>query len=158
MSSVTSRSYKQTNALYVPLGNCADKVLQYTPGSGSGGSAQVGSFGPAAWAAGQLGASKYTSTISTIGAGGYFRDMGKTVVSSSRTFRKVQLLVNAVGVVSTSGVAGGLTVSGVTANVDFLTAYIEVAGGPAFNGNGMGIGTGTGQSNPAPVAVYPSMW
>lgn len=148
MSSVTSRSYKQTNALYVPLGNCADKVLQYTPAttSGSGGSALVGSFGAAAWASNGSLPSKYTSTISTIGAGGYFRDMGKTVVSSSRTFRKVQLLVNAV---STSGVGGPVTAAGVSANVDYLTAYIEVANGPGLDGVG---------GNPAPVALYPSMW
>ena len=144
--SFTSRSFKQTNALYVPLANCANSVLQYTPGTGAGGSYANGTFAPAAWAAGQLGASKYTSTISTIGAGGYFRDMGKTVVSASRTFRKVQLLVNAV---STSGVGGPLTATGLSANVDYLTAYIEVAGGLAFNGN-----AGT----PAPVAVYPSMY
>lgn len=153
MSSVTTRSYKQTNALYVPVGNCANMVLQYVPGTGSGGSTQVGAFQPAAWAALQPGASKYTSTISTIGAGGFFRDMGKTVVSSARTFRKVQLLVNTV---STSGVGGTLTAQGVAANVDYLTGYIEVANGPAFNGNaGTGIAV---NANPAPVALYPSLW
>lgn len=146
MSSVMTKSFKQTNALYVPLANCANSVLQYTPGSGAGGSYLNGTFGPAAWAAGQSGASKYTSTISTIGAGGYFRDMGKTVVSANRTFRKVQLLVNAV---STSGVGGPVTATGVSQNVDFLTGYIEVASGPGLNGVA---------GNPAPVAIYPSMY
>ena len=83
--------------------------------------------------------------VLTIGAV-LVRDMGKTVVSSSRTFRKVQLLVNAL---STSGVGGPLTVNGVSANVDFLTAYIEVANGPGLNGVG---------GTPAPVALYPSLW
>jgi hypothetical protein len=145
MSSVTTKSFKQTNALYVPLGDCANKVLQFAPGAGAGGSYAVPAPTAAAWASNGSAPSKYTSTISTIGAGGYFRDMGKTIVSASRTFRKVQLLVNTV---STSGVGGPLTATG-AANVDFLTGYIEVANGPAFNGN---------NGTPAPVAVYPSMW
>ena len=153
MTSVMTKSFKQTNALYVPIGNCANKVLQYVPGSGAGGSYQNGTFATATWAAGGATPSKFTSTISTIGAGGYFRDMGKTVVSASRTFRKVQLLVNDAAVVSTSGVAGGLTATGVSAVTDFLTGYIEVASGPALNG----VNT-TGNAQPAPVAVYPSMW
>jgi len=153
MSSVTTKSFKQTNALYVPLGDCASKVLQFAPGTGAGGSYVVPAPGPAAWASNGTAPSKYTSTISTIGAGGYFRDMGKTIVSANRTFRKVQLLVNTV---STSGVGGPVTATGQSANVDFLTGYIEVANGPAFNGNG---GTGVApNANPAPVALYPSMW
>jgi hypothetical protein len=149
MSSVQNHGYKQTNALYVPLGNCT-RVLQFTPASGSGGSFQVGSFSNAAWATGGSAPSPYTSTISTIGAGGYFRDMGKTVVSASRTFRKVQLLVNSV--VSTSGVAGPAL--GGAANVDYLTGYIEVAGNPAY-GNAP---VGTNPSNIMPVAMYPTIW
>ena len=144
--SFTSRSFKQTNALYVPLADCAGRVLQYVPGTGAGGSYANGTFGTAAWAHGGSNPSRYTSTISSIGAGGYFRDMGKTVVSASRTFRKVQLLVNAV---STSGVGGPLTATADARNVDYLTGYIEVAGGPGLNGVG---------GNPAPVAVYPSMY
>ena len=150
MSSVQTRGYKQTNALYVPIGNCATSVLAFTPAnpSGSGGSFQVGSFSNAPWAALQANASKYTSTISTIGAGGVFRDMGKTIVSASRTFRKVQLLVNDAKVVSTSGVAG--SASGAAANTDYLTGYIEVAGSPVYGNAALG--------NPAPVALYPALW
>jgi len=153
MSSVTNPGYKQTNALYVPLGNCTN-VLGWTPAnpSGSGGSFQVGSFGRAAWAPFGASPSPYASTISTIGAGGVFRDMGKTIVSASRTFRKVQLLVN--NVVSTAGVAGPMTPAGATANVDYLTGYIEVAGNPAY-GNAP---VGTNVSNIMPVAMYPTIW
>lgn len=151
MSSVTTKSFKQTNALYVPIGNCANSVLQFGATTGAGGSFAVPAPTAAAWAANGSAPSKYTSTISTIGAGGYFRDMGKTVVSASRTFRKVQLLVNAV---STSGVGG--PAPGTVPVVDYLTGYIEIASGPAFNGN---AGTGIApNANPAPVAVYPSLW
>lgn len=151
MSSVQTRGYKQTNSLYVPLGNCTN-VLGWTPAnpSGSGGSFAVGTFGPATWAPTGSVPSKWTSTISTIGAGGFFRDMGKTIVSASRTFRKVQLLINSTTVVSTSGVAGAAP--GTNPNCDYLTGYIEVSGSPAF-GNG-GVANGT----PMPVASYPSVW
>ena len=146
MSSVQTRGYKQTNGLYVPLGNCTN-VLGWTPTGGSGGSYQVGSFGPATWAPTGNTPSKYTSTISTIGAGGVFRDMGKTIVSANRTFRKVQLLVNSVSTISTSGVAGAAP--GTNPVCDYLTGYIEVAGNPAY---------GNGGTNIMPVASYPSIW
>lgn len=150
--SFPGRGFKQTNALYVPVGNCADKVLQLTPAAtpGSGGSYVVGAFTPAVWAANGSAPSKQTSTISTVGAGGVFRDMGKTVVSAGRTFRKVQLLVNVAATVSTGGVAG--PAAGAAANVDFLTGYIELNGSPNY-GNG-----GAANSTPAPVAMYPSVW
>jgi len=149
--SFPGRGFKQTNALYVPVGNCADKVLQFTPATnaGSGGSYAVGSFTPAVWASQQSGASKYTSTINAAGGGGVFRDMGKTIVSASRTFRKVQLLANNISTVSTGGVAGPAL--GGSANVDYLTGYIELIGSPAYN-------DGDSQTTPAPVAMYPSVW
>jgi hypothetical protein len=92
----------------------------------------AGSGGPAQ-------GSVYTSSINGPGAG-KLRDMGKTYVSSSRVFRKVQLIVPgtingaATGAgISTFGVAGA---SGQTPPAtDYLTGYIELgwegAGSPA---------------------------
>ena len=136
----------QARGYFIPLGNVADKVLAYTPGSGAGGSYLNGSFALAPWAALGSAASKYTSTISTIGAGGVLRDLGKTVLSSGRVFRKIQLLV---ATVSTFGVGG--TAPGATANADYLTGYIELHS--ATQTDDFPGGTG-----PAQVAYYPTLY
>ena len=111
---------KQTRGYFVPVGNCANKVLQYSGGAGAGGSFLPGAFSPADWASGQGKADPLLSTISTVGAGGLLRDMGKTVVSSNRTFRKIQLL-------SPSMNAGVVAGTGPSAGGPFLTGYIELS-------------------------------
>jgi hypothetical protein len=89
-------------------------------------------FSTASWAFGGPGL-----PVSTINrAGAILKDMGKTVVSSLRTFRKVQLMIPGASTVSTFGVAGRSAALG----DDFLTGYIELG----FEGNG----------TPAPVAHY----
>jgi hypothetical protein len=67
-----------------------------------------------------------------------FRDMGKTLVSSSRVFRKVQLLTSTNSLTNggTAGV-GGVDVAG----VNYLTGYIELPG--------------TGGENSGVVAITP---
>ena len=144
MSSVgpTGRGPKQSaGGFFIPLGNVATQVLQYTTVGGAGGSFLPGTFALAVWGQGGTSASRFTSTISAVAAGGLLRDMGKTVVSAGRTFRKVQLVVNnsqrngANFALSTNGVAGvntyqtGATTSAVQ---DFLTGYIELG----FEGTG----------------------
>lgn len=146
MSSVgpVRAGFKQSaGGFFVPLGNVASAVLAFTAAGGAGGSYQVGSFATAAWAQGGTAPSKFTSTISSIAAGGLLRDMGKSVVSAGRVFRKVQLMTSTV---STGGVNGP---AGVTTNpvVDYLTGYIEL-GSSVTNG-------GVGSS--APVAYYPGL-
>lgn len=144
MSSVgpIGRGLKQSpGGFFVPLGNVADKVLQYTTVGGAGGSFQVGSFALATWGQGGTSASKFTSSISAVAAGGLLRDMGKTVVSAGRTFRKIQLMTSSV---STGGVNG--TAAGGNPNVDYLTGYIELGSG--FNGT---------MPSGAPVAYYPGL-
>ena len=136
----------QARGYFIPLGHVANKVLGYTPGSGAGGSYLNGSFATAAWAAFGSAASPYTSTISTIGAGGVLRDLGKTVLSSGRVFRKIQLLVPTV---STFGVGG--QAPGATANADYLTGYIELHS--ATQTDDFPGGTG-----PAQVAYYPTLY
>ena len=133
-----SQGPKQTHGYFVPLGNCVPSMLQYSGGAGAGGSFLPGVFSAASWtAAGTGGAGAVLSSISSVGAGGLLKDMGKTVVSSNRTFRKVQLVVpNSNTTLSTFGVRGQ---SGTTGE-DFLTGYIELG----FEGNG----------TPAPVAHF----
>jgi hypothetical protein len=115
-----NQGMKQTRGYFVPLANCANKISTYNGGSGAGGSFLPGTFTVATWASNGTGASPLTSTISTIGAGGLLRDMGKTVVSSNRTFRKVQLITPSLN----GGVTGVDTTSG-----PYLTGYIELAVG-----------------------------
>jgi len=64
--------------------------------------------------------------------------MGKTVVSSNRTFRKVQLV--------TPSLAAGVTGSNATAG-PYLSAYIELATGNAL----------ATAAAPAPVAYLPGL-
>ena len=106
---------------FITIGNMAGKVLKYDE--------TAKTFSAAAWAS--VGAGASLSSIST--AGGLLKDMGKTVVSTSRTFRKVQLSIKSSP--STFGV-GGTT----TANETYFTGYIE-----------LGI---EGQGEPAPVAQF----
>ena len=129
-----SQGPKQTRGYFVPLGRCDNKVLQYSEGAGAGGSWLPGSFSPASW----VGTDVRVSTIAAVGAGGLLRDMGKTVVSSNRTFRKVQLIAPSLA----GGVVGVDTTSG-----PYLTAYIEL-------GTGNSIATAAA---PAPVAYMPGL-
>lgn len=130
-----SQGPKQTRGYFVPLGNCANKVLQYSEGAGAGGSWLPGSFSAANWVA----TDSRVSTIAAVGAGGLLRDMGKTVVSSNRTFRKVQLIAPSLA----GGVVGDRTTAG-----NYLTAYIELA-----TGNALAVTNAT----PAPVAYLPGL-
>lgn len=83
-----------------------------------------------------FGSGRPLSTLNSAGA--VLKDMGKTIVSSLRTFRKIQLVLPGTNsTLSTFGVGGR---SGTTPNEDYLTGYIELG----FEGNG----------NPAPVAHY----
>jgi hypothetical protein len=97
-----------------------------------------GTVAPATWANAPVGASQgvYSTLVAASGRS-ILRDMGKTVVSASRTFRKVQLVVSSA---STFGVAGN---AGVTAPAtEWLTGYIELG----FGSDGVSVHT--------PVAQY----
>jgi len=143
MSSSQVRIKQSPNGYFVPLGNVANRVLSYTPTGGAGGSFLPGSFALASWAQGGSAASPFTSTLISATAGGILRDMGKTVVSSTRTFRKVQLMTSTA---NTGGVNGD---SGTSPVVDYLTGYIEL---------GSGAGSLSGAGFPlAPVAYYPGL-
>ena len=78
--------------------------------------------------------SSFTSSLNGPGAG-KLKDLGKTYMSASRAFRKVQLVWYGTGAPSTFGVNGQ---SGTAPDSDYLTGYIELG----WEGNGV----------PAPVA------
>jgi hypothetical protein len=81
---------------------------------------------------------RYASSINGPGAG-KLRDMGKTYVSSSRVFRKVQVIVPNTQTTSTFGVEGAAPNTQPVS--DYLTGYIELGW--------------EGAGTPAPVARAP---
>jgi hypothetical protein len=131
--------FKETlsDGFFVPVASLIGQVYARTEPTGNTG-VLGGSFSTASWA---FWGSRATSSINGAGAG-LLRDMGKTVVSSLRTFRKVQLVVpTGSGASNTSvssfGVGGA---AGTIPSQDYYTGYIELG----FEG----VGT------PAPVAHY----
>ena len=97
-----------------------------TPGTGSGGATTVGSFAPAAVADLPL------NTSSFFTAGKLLKDMGKTVVSSGRTFRKIQAVVNTANNSSpTFGVNGAAVANAPGYATFYLETSREGAGTPA---------------------------
>lgn len=121
---VRTRQVSTDVGYYIPLGNLIGKIYSYNATAGGT------TFAAAAWPA-----TKWGSTVSTSG-GNLLKDMGKTVVSANRTFRKVQLVVSSY---STFGVAGAAATSPAE---DYLTGYIELG----FDSQGTG--------NYTPVAQY----
>jgi len=98
----------------------AAQLLTYTAGTGSGGATTVGSFAAGTTTTVPGG----TSTL--FGAGRLVRDMGKTVVSAGRTFRKIQAVLpvnNALG--STFGVTGNPALTYATGDAGYATYYVE---------------------------------
>ena len=139
---------------FMPVSSLQGIVYAITNGSGAGGSFQQAGFNFAGTATIQqafwalptaatvngvaspyaTSGNPYLSSINGAGAG-LLKDMGRTVVSAGRTFRKVQLVVNnsqrngANFALSTNGVAGQINTTPVQ---DFLTGYIELG----FDGTG----------------------
>ena len=137
MSSVASRIRQNSPSHFVPVGDLTGLIYAYNPTPGA-----VAQFSTAQWAAaggyaGNAFGSKYLSSVNGAGRG-ILKDLGKTVVSSGRTFRKIQLVVRQTATTSTFGVEG--QGADTTPNTDFLTGYIELG----FEGQG----------SPAPVAQF----
>jgi hypothetical protein len=134
-----ARNFVPISSLAYPGGinslNATNGQLATAAWSGTGRPA-----GPAGYTvtAGLADGTRYTSSINGPGAG-KLRDMGKTYVSASRVFRKVQLIVPVSTTnQSTFGVEGN---QNTTPSVDYLTGYIELG----WEGSGV----------PAPVARAP---
>ena len=136
--SVLTRSFKQTNGYFVPLGDIRANLVSYTGGSGQGGDYKVGAFSAAAWA--NAPAVGTASTLVASANKALLKDMGKTVVSANRTFRKVQLVV--------PGLSTG--VGEVSPDQTFLSAYLEL---PGVNGFPAGM-----PAAPASVAYMPGLF
>jgi len=125
---------------HMPISSLIGIIYQYNPNAGAV------TFSTATWADGWVsttggprgsGPSRYISSINGIGAG-IVRDMGRTIVSSGRTFRKVQLVVRQSGSTSTFGIEGNAAAPA-QPNVDYLTGYVEL-GTNAFSGPATPIG------------------
>jgi len=99
----------------------------YTAPSGSGGSQQfvaASNFTLFDYANAKIGAVVF-NTSSLLTAGNLVRDMGKTVVASGSTFRKIQLLPNNVSTLTLNGSA--VTSTGVQgAPTGALTGYVQL--------------------------------
>ena len=129
-----SQGPKQSNGYFVPLKNLLSlsTIQQYSGGAGAGGSYLPGAFTKADWVV----TGSVADCLSSIGGGGLLKDMGKTVVSSNRTFRKVQLVTPAI----TANGTGVSTTAG-----PYLTGYLELAMGSSA------------AAVPAPVAYLPGL-
>jgi len=107
---------------YIPLANLTTHIKSYD--------SNTNTFGAAAWTQ-----TNQSTLVNGIGSS-LLKDLGKTVVSSGRTFRKIQVVSQQDGAgPSTFGVGGD-----VNRGADYLTGYIELG----FEGNG----------SPAPVAQF----
>lgn len=144
LSGTKQTSVETGSGYYINVGNLLGKIYARTEPSGNTGtlggtfstamwvfSSPVG-MGPTAWA--------LLSTSLVNGGQAILRDMGRTVVSSTRTFRKVQLVQAGSVAPSTFGV-GGTTTTGES----YFTGYIELGLG--------GEGSAT-PANCAPVVRY----
>ena len=124
MSSATSAGPRQVSnngGYFINVASLIDKVYSV---SGNNGTVAV-----ALWASTGGGYSVGISTSLANAGRAVLRDMGKTLISSNRTFRKVQYVISTN---STFGVGG---LAGTTPVVDYLTGYVELglegAGVPA---------------------------
>jgi hypothetical protein len=143
MTSLLSGTKQMANdsGYFINVGSLVNRILARTEPATNSGTAG-GSFSTAVWAtiispvqSGYPAGQSPVSSLFTAG-GAVLKDMGRTVVSSLRTFRKVQLVVPAV---STFGVGGTAGVAA-TPGQDYFTGYIELG----FEGTG----------TPAPVAAF----
>jgi len=125
----------------MPLASLIGQIYARTEPTGNTG-VLGGSFSTAAWAGapgtGTIFPNGNRALSSINGAGtGILRDMGRTVVSSLRTFRKVQLVIPSSMGLLTFGVGGS---TGRVPSEEYYSGYIELG----FDGQGA----------PAPVARF----
>ena len=143
MTSLQTRIRQNGPAYFMPMSSLVGVIYAYNP------TANTLQFSCAPWADGVpfatgggganrlIAPGRYLSSINAAGVG-LLKDIGKTVVSAGRTFRKIQLVVRQVGTTSTNGVEGNALAT--NPNADYLTGYIEYG----FDGTGV----------PAPVVQY----
>jgi hypothetical protein len=132
---------------FINLGDLRTKIYQRTEPNPAGSNTGTlgGSFSTALWANSSIvptGGVNWLSTSLATAGSAILRDLGRTVVSANRTFRKIQYVVPANRAASTFGV-GGLA----TAGEAYYSGYIEL-------GLGENTGTASDAGGPAPVAHY----
>jgi hypothetical protein len=122
--------FRPVPTLAANAGAFSSNVLAFTAGSGAPlrtSNAQNvganGSFGVAAWTAATGIAYPLLSSGQCL-----LKDMGRTIVSAGRTFRRVQMVVPETAFSATGGVGGAA--SGIDA--DYMCGYIELG----LDGNG----------------------
>ena len=119
----STREVSNNTGYYIPIADIRGSLLSYTE--------SLSQLSTASWANRPPAGEGYASSLvafSTTGPTGLLRDMGKTLYSSLRVFRRVQLVVP--NYTSTFGVGGGAATT--YPNSDYLTAYIELG----FEGGG----------------------
>jgi hypothetical protein len=78
---------KQSNGHFIAVASVSNVIQYYTPGSGSGASFTVGSFSTINSASGS---DNWVQGVAALTAqGALFKDLGQTLVSANRLFRKV---------------------------------------------------------------------
>jgi len=139
MTSLLSGTKQMSNEIgyFINVGSLVGKVHARTePASGTNSGVNGGTFSTAQWAC--LGSPYFSSAtayqsnvLSTLNTSGQtiLKDLGRTVVSSLRTFRKVQLLLPNTS--TTNGVVGPAGVAAIPGQ-DYFTGYIELG----FEGGG----------------------
>ena len=145
MSSYT-RQMDRDGGFYIPVASLVGQIYARQEPTSNDTGINGGTFSTARWAAtyanggfGNATGNPFLSSINGAGAG-ILKDMGRTVISANRTFRRIQLVTNKTGnnsTLSTFGVGGAV---GTNPIEDYFTGFIEVG----FEGNG----------TPAPVAHY----
>ena len=118
----STREVSNNTGYYIPLTDIRTSLLSYNP--------DLSQLSAATWARYPVTGTDgpYASSLVDAAGKALLKDMGKTVVSSTRVFRRVQLVVPTYP--STFGVGGG---GGTTyPSTDFFTAYIELG----FEGGG----------------------
>lgn len=144
-----------TSTYFVNIGSLQGKVAQLVGGSIVP-AASYPSFSTATWANSATGG---VSTVLQTPGAAILRDLGKTIVSSLRTFRKVQLVVSSVSsgptigsVVASQNGTNLWNVGGPVLGEEYYTGYIELPG--QFGNTGAGTNGLFTQSlfNIAPVA------
>lgn len=121
-SGATPGGFNQSGGSYYIVTSqiAGSNILYYTGQAGSGGATTVGTFSNITGSGvGETNAATYSSLF---GTGKLIKDMGKTVVSAGRAFRKFQAVLAASS--STGGVTGGASTS---TQPGYFTAYLEVA-------------------------------
>ena len=109
-----------------------------TAPTGSGGAAVAPVLATTAMST-VLGIASATNASTMVGTGKLLKDMGKTVISAGRTFRKFAPVVSNANTVSSFGIVGA---AGTTTNAGFGAFYLEVGR------------EGQGATAPAPIARY----